>query len=199
MKRSSIVLGCVVSVVTVSTASTGCGARAPLDFEIYDQNSSVSALDGSTSSPDAAKPDGGGPGKDSGPDGNPLINCGSCVTTQCGQVMIACVTDTGCRDVLQCALLNCVQGGLDQTCLFKCAAGSPTGALQAAGVFQCVATKCGDSCIAALGSGGGGGRGNGGAPESSNLEARQAQRSAMCEMMSPWNELTCSQEQQIAR
>ncbi len=201
MKRSSVVLGCVVSVVTVSTA---CGSRAPLDFELYN-NSSLSALDGATVGPDGAvnpDPDGGvGPRKDTGPDGNPLVNCGSCVATQCGPTVLTCVTNTGCRDVLQCAMLNCLQGGLDPTCLFKCASGNPGGALQAAGVIQCVTTNCGDSCLSAfggIGGGiGGGGGGGGRMPESSNLEERQVQRDAVCEMMSPWNELTCSAEQKM--
>ena len=159
MKRRLIVLGCVISVLAMSAA---CGSRGSLDFELYDQSSGIYALDGSTTGPDSATThtDGGGPGK---PDsaGNPAIVCGTCVTNQCGKEVVGCVSNTGCRDILQCALLNCLQGGMDPTCLFKCASGNPTGALQATQVLQCVTKNCGDSCLTALGGGGIGGMGGG--------------------------------------
>ena len=164
--------------------STACGSRAPLDFELYDQDGGgvltadgspvgPSGSDGGPIGPDGGpvKVDGGGPGI---PDtGIPAVNCGVCIASNCGQNVVTCVANTGCRDVLQCAMLNCLQGGLDPTCLFKCASSNPSGALQASAVLQCVATSCGDSCISAFGSGsggpggisgggGGGGGGNGG-------------------------------------
>jgi hypothetical protein len=59
-------------------------------------------------------------------------------------------------------MLNCLQGGLDPTCLFKCASTNPSGALQASAVLQCVAGNCGSACISAFGGGGPGGGGSGG-------------------------------------
>jgi hypothetical protein len=156
---------------------TACGSRAPLDFEVYDQDAGGAlngAAVGPNNNPDGApdggpiKVDGGGPGI---PDtGIPAINCGMCIASSCGQNVITCVANTDCRDVLQCAMLNCLQGGLDPTCLFKCASSNPSGALQATTVLQCVANRCGDSCISAFGGGGspgginGGGGNGGGAP-----------------------------------
>ena len=126
-----------------------CGSRGPLDDTAYgDASTDVGQkLDASVDAAADSPP----PLVDARADVPPIINCAQCVAQQCGQKIATCIQDTQCRSILQCAAQKCVQGGLDPKCLSDCAQGNIAGLAGAFGAFQCVTSKCGDSCLGLLG------------------------------------------------
>ncbi len=156
----------VVVAASSLVSLVACGSRGPLDIEVIEYNGDAGAtvdgadLDGAGG--DAlngdAKSDAVG---DAGPDGNPLINCGQCVAQNCGQQVIACVTDPSCRTTLQCVIQMCLggTGGVNVQCALMCGGGDIGKLGPILGVFTCITGKCGADCASALGGlGGGGGR-----------------------------------------
>src|SRR5262249_2915849 len=118
-----------------------CGSRGPLDLDVgpgaygngADSGAPVDSSAGGATGEDAAASDGGA--KDAKSDapfdsGNPLINCGQCLSQTCGQQILGCVIDTGCRTALQCVVQMCLAGGgggggVDPQCLAKCSGSDP--------------------------------------------------------------------------
>lgn len=173
--RRSIVRRALASTLASALAALAvlaCGSRGPLDIEVIE----INGVDGATvdgAELDGATHDGSA---DSAPDvvsdgradgGNPLVNCGQCLAQSCGQQVLACITDTNCRGVLQCVAQMCLggggTGGLNPQCALGCAGGDFTKLSGVIALFTCVTTKCGPDCASALGGlGGGGGGGRGG-------------------------------------
>ena len=211
--RAALVRAAIcVSVGAIAVAVDACGARGPLDFELY--AGADSSTDASTSgdgalvdAADAVAPKDviADVRRDSSDSGSP-INCGTCIASQCGGLLTQCMANPQCLTVLQCVLFNCAAGGTpNQQCLLGCAAASPSGAIQAFGVFQCLTLTCGPDCAGLIpglgglgGGGGGGGRGGGQigmqpAQNEYNEERARMNRSNMCELLEPWPELSCSE------
>jgi hypothetical protein len=150
-----------------------CGARGPLDIEVIKEfpegsvpldavadvpgeTSDVAANDVLADVIDAAP-------EAMGPDGGPLVNCGSCIAQNCGQQLITCLTSTGCRTALQCVVQMCLTGGMPSLqCLGGCTGSDPMTQQQVLTVLGCIVGTCGSQCAGALGGLGGGGGGGGG-------------------------------------
>lgn len=151
----------VVLLACFSVAGAACGSRGPLD--------GADPLAPSASTSDAAPPTPTVPPPDAaprptGPDLPPIVDCGICLVGECADPILACVTDTACQQAFQCVVQEC-GGGIDGSCILKCAQASPQGALQILSIFQCVSGKCGEDCtdlLSLLGNLGGGGGGGGG-------------------------------------
>jgi hypothetical protein len=151
-----------------------CGSRGPLDIEVIreypDASASLDAIadvPGETS--DVAAHDvladviDAAPDVMVGPDGGPLVNCGSCIAQSCGQQVITCITSTTCRTALQCVVQMCLTGGMPSlTCLGGCTGSDPTTQMDVLAVIGCIVGTCGSQCTGALGGLGGGGGGGGG-------------------------------------
>ena len=161
------VLLAVASCVAIIPVIAACGARGPLDDDAVLDASTTGAdvgTDDVSIIPDAAPPPVDAPA-DSASEGGSIVECGACLIQSCGADILKCVQATGCRTTLQCVATKCLGGGTPSpACLFNCAAGDPTGALQIFQIFQCVTGKCGPDCTSVLGGilGGGGGGGGGG-------------------------------------
>jgi len=151
-----------------------CGSRGPLDLgpglgngETPDASADVAVDQAAADASDAAAD---APGHDAAADAPgeaSLIDCGSCVATTCGQDIVACLTDTKCRDVLTCVAQTCLgggggSGGFDPQCIFTCANGDTAAIGTLVSIFTCVTQKCGPDCGSVLG--GLGGLGGGGFP-----------------------------------
>lgn len=179
----------LASFVAITVA---CGSRGPLDDDgpIDAATGAVDALPGDTAPIiDAAPPPKDGPSDSR--EGGTIIECGSCLIGQCGADILKCVQATGCRTTLQCVATTCLAGGNpDPACLFKCAAGDVSGALQIFQIFQCVTGKCGADCGSVLGGLlGGGGGGGGGGKDAGKGKARQDHPFAQV-LYSHWPELS---------
>lgn len=126
-----------------------CGSRGPLDDSpVGDAGRDGSTLDAaSDADSDAVAP------VDAGVDAPPTpIDCLKCVQKSCGTKLADCLQDVDCRNVMQCAAQKCLSGGaLDPKCLSQCANGNLGGLAQAFSAFQCVTSKCGDTCLPLLG------------------------------------------------
>jgi len=140
----------IVAPVVLAVLLAACGSRGPLDDTPvgdagHDTSTSLDASSDAAS--DAVVP------VDVGVDAPPSpIDCLKCVQASCGTKIIACVQDPACQAVLQCAAQKCLSGGaLDPKCLTQCANGDLGGLAQAFSAFQCVTSKCGDSCLPLLG------------------------------------------------
>jgi predicted small lipoprotein YifL len=160
------VLAPIFAVAFGVIAVAACGSRGPLDLDVgavdVDASATVDASDANVDAIAVDAPE--DQAVETGPDGNPLVNCGQCLAQMCGQQILACLTDTTCRTTLQCVAQMCLGGGgggLDPQCALSCAGGDPgkLGGLLA--LFTCVTQKCGPDCTSALG-GLGGGRRDGG-------------------------------------
>ncbi len=169
---SRIVVGIVLASSVAIVAA--CGSRGPLDDDgpldagtaADVMTADVSAIVDSSPPPPDAPVDAGQDG------GGNIIACGTCLIGQCSQGILKCVQTPACQKTLQCVATTCLSGGSpDPACLFKCASGDVSGALQIFQIFQCVTGKCGADCNALLGGllGGGGGKdagkGQGGAQQ----------------------------------
>lgn len=150
-----------------------CGARGPLDITVVVETPDTGAdvavpLDAASDAADAppeatadvleASPD-----TSMGPDGGPLVNCGSCIANTCGTQVVACVTSSTCATALQCTATMCLTGGTPNIqCVLGCTNGDAMTQQQLLSVFGCVLGNCGSSCTSVLGGLGGGGGGGGG-------------------------------------
>ena len=172
--RSTGIAGIAGGVVFVvgSTLVAACGARGPLDSDPLPEAGApdvvvVDAADAEPPVPDAAV-------VDAAPEGGSIIECGSCLITECSGGIIECVQTPACRQTLQCVVGDCLASGgtPSPACLFTCASGDVGGALKIFQIFQCVTGKCGPDCgsvlsgllggLGGLGGGGGGGGDGGG-------------------------------------
>ncbi len=143
--------------LVAAITAAACGSRGPLDDTPYGSASDASTGDGSTTPTPIPVPlpsDGGADGR-IGPDLPPIVDCGLCLATECGQPILACVTNPTCQQAFQCVLATC-GASLDPACILGCAKTSPAGALQLLSIFQCVTGKCGPDCGEVLGQLGGG-------------------------------------------
>jgi hypothetical protein len=136
--------------VLFAVVLAGCGSRGPLDDSPvgdagFGQDASLDA--GSDAPADVVAP------VDAKADAPPSpIDCLKCVQASCGTKIATCIQDVDCRAVMQCAATKCLSGGaLDPKCLSQCANGNLAGLAQAFSAFQCVTSKCGDSCLPLLG------------------------------------------------
>lgn len=139
----------IATPVVLAVLLAACGSRGPLDdTPVGDAGRDTSTLDASTDAASDAVVL-----VDTGVDAPPTpIDCLKCVQTSCGAKVLACLQDTACRTVLQCAAQKCLSGGaLDPKCLSQCANGDLGGLAQAFSAFQCVTSKCGDTCLPLLG------------------------------------------------
>jgi hypothetical protein len=120
-----------------------------------------------------------------------LIQCGTCVTQQCGTDVLTCLTDPACQTILQCVGTTCLGGGggFDPSCLLTCSGSGGTGVGEALGIFQCITGSCGNACGGLLGGLGGLG---GGIPDPAppSPQRRAAGRAIFDEAFSEWPELT---------
>jgi predicted small lipoprotein YifL len=139
-----------------------CGSRGPLDFEYVavgaDAAADVAVVDATDDAPRDAPAD---VRREAGP--GPL-QCGACVTQQCGQSILQCFQNPQCQQIFQCVATRCLASGAPDTrCIFDCAAGDLRAAAQIASIFQCITALCGPACGSILGGGlpGGGGGGGG--------------------------------------
>ena len=170
LRRALVSAAFVAPVLVVA-----CGARGPLDIEVIrevadagtsadvmldvpGETTDVSAHDVLADVIDAAP-------EAMGPDGGPLVNCGSCIAQNCGQQVITCIMSTSCRTALQCVVQSCLTGGMPSLqCLGGCTGSDPTTQQDVLMVLGCIIGTCGSQCAGALGGlGGGGGGGGGGA------------------------------------
>lgn len=136
-------------------AAAACGSRGPLDDTPY--GSGADAATDTTATPLPLPPplDGGADGP-TGPELPPIVDCGLCLASKCGQPILSCVTNPTCQQAFQCVLSTC-GASLDPACILGCAKTSPAGALQLLSIFQCVTAQCGPNCGEVLGQLGGGG------------------------------------------
>jgi predicted small lipoprotein YifL len=141
-----------------------CGARGPLEVDVIDvypdagPTSDASILDAAPEAtlPDAA-PDATGDDAADG-NGNPVVDCVSCVGQMCGTDLIDCLTNTDCRTDVQCIVQMCLTGGtggFDIGCLGTCTASDPAAGGQAITAFTCILMGCGSQCTSLLGGLGG--------------------------------------------
>ena len=112
-----------------------------------------------------------------GDDGG-LIDCGTCVATQCGSAIATCLADTTCSTALQCIATTCLgttlggltgggssgsssgssgssSGGGGASCFLGCGGGSITGLTSLLPIFTCLTSTCGTDCGSLLGGLGG--------------------------------------------
>lgn len=146
------------ALAAVAVTAAACGSRGPLDDTPYGggagPDASTSADASPTPTPIPLPLDGGADGR-TGPDLPPIVDCGLCLASECGQPILACVTNPTCQQAFQCVLTTC-GAALDPACILGCAKTSPAGALQLLSIFQCVTGKCGPDCGEVLGQLGGG-------------------------------------------
>lgn len=170
MNRSLTPLRIFASASLVAVVLAACGSRGPLDDAAVTAAEAGATETGSSTTEDATTPT-PTPTADAGADaekeGGSIIECGSCLFTECSQGILACVQDPACSATFQCVVSDCLTGGSpNPACLLKCA-GSPQGALKIFTIFQCVTQTCGGDCgdllatilggLGGLGGGGGGG------------------------------------------
>src|SRR5438067_6535433 len=92
-----------------AVCASACGSRGPLDIEVVDWENGADGgnVDGS-SNLDGATNDGASNDSSSNSDAPkdsglpPLVNCGQCIATNCGQQIVACITNPACSQALQC-------------------------------------------------------------------------------------------------
>lgn len=143
--------------LVAAITAAACGSRGPLDDTPYGgegADAAASADVSATPTPIPLPLDAGADGP-TGPDLPPIVDCGLCLASECGQPILACVTNPTCQEAFQCVLTSC-GGALDPACILGCAKTSPAGALQLLSIFQCVTGKCGPDCGEVLGQLGGG-------------------------------------------
>lgn len=190
--------GAVAAVAGSLAASIGgCGSRGPLDDSPFVTGSDASIA--TDAGPESSQVDAALDASAVDAGGGSAVACGICVISTCGSTILSCVQDEACRAVFQCVATTCLGGGsggggLDSTCLFKCAGNDPAGALGVLSTFQCLTGDCGTDCRSVLdGLGrllpggsvpGGGGPGGGGRDERESVDPR-----AFAEVFAPWPEL----------
>jgi hypothetical protein len=163
---------CLVLGAALAALAPACGARGPLDDTIVYVTDSGETPDAETDGQTRDAPVDAAPDVvvDAGHDAT-IIDCASCIFNSCSTEIAACITSPPCQQTVQCIATTCGggTGGLDPSCLFKCASGSAQGGLQVLQIFQCITGTCGADCTALLaglgglgGGGGGGGRDGGG-------------------------------------
>ena len=163
-------IGAGIAVASFVAIIAACGARGPLDDDpVLDASAAADVMAADVSTDLDASPPPVDARAEAASEGGTLIECGTCLVGQCGAGILTCVQATACRTTLQCVTTTCLAGGApDTACLFKCASGDPTAALELFQIFQCVTGKCGGDCSSVLGGllgglgGGGGGDGGGG-------------------------------------
>lgn len=160
-----------------ASASTGCGARGPLDADplSVDAGSVADATVADVEVPPPAQPDAG----QSEPS---LLACGDCLTSQCSSSILACIEAPACRDSFLCVAQDCLaSGSFDLGCMTKCASGDTSGLLQMLDIYQCVTSTCDADCGTFLQGALGGLAGNGkkqrdaGGPDASSASAGDEQ------------------------
>ncbi len=137
--RAAVLLAALSFIAVVAA----CGARGPLDDDAFPDaggtGADVGTVDVSTI-PDAAPPPLDAPAEATS-EGGSIIECGACLITSCGADILKCIQATGCRTTLQCVATTCLGSGTPSpACLFNCASGDPTGALQIFQIFQSVSS-----------------------------------------------------------
>jgi hypothetical protein len=183
----------------LAAALGACGSRGPLDDDIILVSPDSGVIDsGGTdaiSVVDSAPPvDAAPPPVDAG---TGLIQCGTCVASQCGTDVTTCLTDPACTAIIQCVGTTCLGGlggggggggGIDPSCFLTCASSGGSGAGEALGIFQCITGDCGQACGGLLG-----GLGGGGFPDPAPPPVHQTaaeRRAIFADAFSAWPELT---------
>jgi hypothetical protein len=181
-----------------------CGAAGPLDDDLILITPDSGVID--SAAPDATPVPDAGPPVDAAPPpvdaGTGLIQCGTCVASQCGTDVTTCLTDPSCTSIIQCVATTCFAGlggggggggggGIDPTCFLTCAGSGGSGAGEALGIFQCITGDCGSACGGLLG--GLGGLGGGGIPDPAPPSVHQTpaeRRAIFADAFSAWPQLT---------
>jgi hypothetical protein len=91
---------------------------------------------------------------DAGRDSGQIINCLSCVQTNCGSALLMCVQNQACRDALQCTIQNCFTGGgsgFNPQCILQKCGQNLSGLAGVLAAVTCVTSKCGEQCLSLLG------------------------------------------------
>lgn len=164
--RSGIVCaGLALALVTMGA----CGSRGPLDADPPPDAGTPDSGVVDDAAPDVGPPDTAAPIDAGRESGGTILECGSCLFSECSDKVLACVQDTKCRTIFQCVVTDCLAGGGSPSpaCMLGCANGDISGGLKILAIFTCVTGTCGPDCGSLLGGllgglGGGGGSSGGG-------------------------------------
>lgn len=190
--RPIVCAGLALALVTMGA----CGSRGPLDSDPppdagTPETSVVEDAAPDVNQPEAAPVDAG---RESG---GTILECGSCLFSECSDSVLACVQDTKCRAIFQCVVTECLAGGGSPSpaCMLGCANGDISGGLKILAIFTCVTGTCGPDCGGLLGGllgglgGGGGGSSSGGTPPPTDAGKSARSLPPIAKAFSRWPEL----------